>query len=129
MTNLSKPQKSAFIPYSGGDLYLPALHELDEDTVQPYGTAVFEQPITDHWIHSGLNLPKGEETKKVIVVGQSKDENGNIIGKYDSNPILNTMVYDVKFTDGSIHEYGENVMVDNIYSQVDSEGFHTPSSL
>ena len=30
--------------------------------------------------------------KKVKVVGQSKDNDGNITGKYDSNPIINTMV-------------------------------------
>ena len=33
--------------------------------------------------------------KKVKVVGLSKDNGRNIIGKYDSNPMLNTMVYDV----------------------------------
>ena len=29
--------------------------------------------------------------KKGKVVGQSKDDDVNIIGKYESNPILNTM--------------------------------------
>ena len=61
--------------------------------------------------------------KKVKVVGRSKDDDGNIIGKYDSNPMMNTMVYYVKFLDGSIHEYGANVIAENMYSQVDSEGF------
>ena len=69
----------------------------------------------------GSMLNKGEEMKKVKVVGSFKENNGNIIGKYDSNPMLNTMVYDVKFTDGSIQDYGANVIVDNMYSQVDSE--------
>ena len=61
--------------------------------------------------------------KKVKVVGRSKDDDGNIIGKYYRNPILNTMVYDVDFPDGSIRKYGENVISNNMYSQVDSEGF------
>ena len=61
--------------------------------------------------------------KKVKVVGQSKDKNGNIIGKYCSNPMINTMVYDVEFPYGSIHEFRENVMAYNMYSQVDYEGF------
>ena len=60
---------------------------------------------------------------KVKVVGWSKDDNGNIIGKYDSNPMLNTMVYDVYFPDISIRKYGTNVISDNMYSQVDSEVF------
>ena len=60
MKKRSKPPPSAFIPYYNGDLYPPALHEVDEDPVQPDGTAVFEQPITDHCIHAELNLLQGE---------------------------------------------------------------------
>ena len=37
--------------------------------------------------------------------------------------MLNTMVYDVKFPDGSIREYGANVIANNMYPQVDSESF------
>ena len=37
--------------------------------------------------------------------------------------MLNTMVYDVEFPDGSIREYRANVISDNMYSQVDSEVF------
>ena len=33
------------------------------------------------------------------------------------------MVYDVEFSDGSIRKYGANVIADNMYYQVDSEGF------
>ena len=67
--------------------------------------------------------------KKVKVVGWSKDDDGNIIGKYDINPMLNTMVYDVKFPGGSIREYGVNVIENNMYSQVDSDFFCNPSFL
>ena len=59
MTNPSKTPPSAFIPYSGGDLDMPALHELNEDPVYPDDTTVFEQPITDYCIHAELNLPQG----------------------------------------------------------------------
>ena len=41
MTNLGKPPPYYFIPYSTGDLYPPALHELDEYPVHTNGTAVF----------------------------------------------------------------------------------------
>ena len=37
--------------------------------------------------------------------------------------MLSTMVYDVKIPDGSIREYRANIIADNIYSQVYSEGF------
>ena len=57
MKKRSKPPPSAFILYYNGDLDPPALHEVDEDTVQPDGTAVFEKLTTDHWIRAELNLP------------------------------------------------------------------------
>ena len=63
---------------------------------------------------------------KVKVVDRSKEDNGNIISKYDSNAILNTMVYNVKFPDGSIYKYGTNIIAYNIYSQVYSEVFSHP---
>ena len=123
MKRPNKPPPSAFIPFFDGDLDPPALHEVDEGPVQPNGTAVFEHPIMYHWIHDELNLPEGGETKKVNIVGQSKYNNGNIIDKYDRNPMLNTMVYDVEFPDGTICKYRANVIADNMYSQVDYEGF------
>ena len=123
MKNTSKPPPYVFFPYSDCDLDPPALHEVYSDPVQPDGTAVFEHPITDHWIYAEPNLPQGDEIKKVKVIGRSKDNDRNIIGKYGSNPILNTMVYDVEFPDGTIRKYGANMIAENMYSQVDSEGF------
>ena len=49
--------------------------------------------------------------KKVELVGWSNDNNGNILDKCDSNPILNTVVYDVNFPDDTIREYRTNLIV------------------
>ena len=43
---------------------------------------------------------------KVKLVSRSKDDDGNIIVKYNRNPMLNTMVYYVEFIDGFICKYG-----------------------
>ena len=53
---------------------------------------------------------------------RSKDGDGEIIGIYDNNPILNTMVYDVEFPDGEVREYSANTIAENIYAQVDTGG-------
>ena len=39
------------------------------------------------------------------------------------DPFLNTLMYDVEFPDGEIREYAANVIMENIYSQVDVEGY------
>jgi len=43
-------------------------------------------------------------------------------GSYDTNPILNTRLYDVMFPDGSVQAYGANIIAENLYSQVDEDG-------
>mmetsp|Transcript_29643 Transcript_29643/g.45323 ORF Transcript_29643/g.45323 Transcript_29643/m.45323 type:complete len:103 (-) Transcript_29643:8-316(-) len=55
------------------------------------------------------------------VVGQYKDNDGNIVGNYDDNPHLNTMLYDVEFPDGEIREYAANVIAEIMYAQVDAD--------
>ena len=40
-------------------------------------------------------------------------------------PILNTMSYEVEFSDGQVKEYSANVIAENMVSQVDEEGFST----
>ncbi len=40
----------------------------------------------------------------------------------NSNPILDTRVYDVQFPDRHTETFAANVIAENIYSQLDSEG-------
>ena len=56
------------------------------------------------------------------VIGHSKSEDGSTVGTYDDNPMLNTLVYDVEFPDGTVKEYSANVIAENLYSQVDTDG-------
>ena len=54
---------------------------------------------------------------------QSIGPNGIIAGEYNDNPILNSIIYDVEFPDGTIKEYSVNVIAENMLTQVDSDGF------
>ena len=49
----------------------------------------------------------------------------NIIGTFDENPNLNTLLYDVKFLDGAVKQYAENVIAENVLMQVDSNGYNS----
>jgi hypothetical protein len=48
---------------------------------------------------------------------------GTIVGKYDENSMLNSIVYEVEFSDGQVNEYSANVIAENMLTQVDSDGF------
>ena len=73
-----------------------------EDPVDASGRAVYEKPFTDYLIHAEVLLPQGEGIQSAKVKGRSRDLNGNVIGTFDTNPILNSIVYDVEFPDGAV---------------------------
>ena len=44
------------------------------------------------------------------------------MGSCDSNLFLNTLTYDVEFSDGEIKECLANVLTDNMHAQADKDG-------
>jgi hypothetical protein len=116
------PDKEAFIPYEDDETEPTQMP--DSDPVDATGHTICEQPLSDRLIHAELTLPQGEKMMNAKVIGRHKDKNGNIIGSFNENPILNTIVYDVEFPDGAMKQYAANLIAENMYSQVDSEGHH-----
>lgn len=109
------------VPYA--DCEVDELPTYDDDPVEENGVAQFEAPLTDLLIHAEVHLPQGEEMQRAKVIRRSKNENGEIVGAYNENPILNTLVYDVEFPDGDVREYSANIIAENMYAQVDADGF------
>ena len=58
------------------------------------------------------------------MIKRSVDSDGKVIGNYNELPVLNTMLYDVQFPDGSIKPYSANLINENILMQADSYGLH-----
>ena len=56
------------------------------------------------------------------VKSRIKDFEGQPIGKADKNPILDTRVNNVEFSDGEVAELGTNIIAECIYAQCDIEG-------
>jgi hypothetical protein len=59
---------------------------------------------------------------KAKVIGRKRDADGNPIGRRNTNPILDTREYEVEFADGATDVFTANMIAENLYSQVDSEG-------
>ncbi len=56
------------------------------------------------------------------VVARKRDADGNSVGILaNSNPILDTRIYEVQFPDGHIESYTANITKENMYAQVDHE--------
>ena len=81
-------------------------------------------PDFDQYLTAEVLLPQnGEYMQAAKVISRAKDGDGNVIGEYNRNPILDSRVYDVMFPDGAVQQYSANVIAQNLYSQVDEEGF------
>lgn len=78
----------------------------------------------DEYISAELNLPNGDSMHRAQVKARHINSDGKPTGARDANPILDTRVYDVEFSDGSIKQYSANVIAENMLSQVDAEGYH-----
>ena len=124
MTTPPEPLKEEtdYVPYEDDEVE-PVQMPTDEDPVDCQGCAIGEQLVFDRLIHAELTLPQGEEMRHAKVLRRSRDADGSIVGTYDKNPILNTIVYDVEFPDGAVKQYAANTIAENMYAQVDSEGF------
>ena len=121
----SKLNYNEYVAYEDGELGHPQLDKVDEDPLNEDGKAAFEKPLTDVWINAEVSLPQGEKLQPAKVIGRTKSATGDIIGTYDPNPLMNTLVYDVEFPDGIVREYSANTIAENIYNQVDSDGYHS----
>ena len=84
----------------------------------------FDVDTYDAYISAQVALPKGDEMTLGTIVQRKRDKDGNVIGKHNENPILDTRVYEVEFSDGEVLEYSANIIAENLYAQVDEEGYH-----
>ena len=72
-----------------------------------------------------LLLPQDEAVHMAKVLRRSIDADGNIIGTFDENQNLNTLIYDVNFPDGAVKQYGADIIAENVLIQVDPHGYNS----
>ena len=55
---------------------------------------------------------------------RKRDHEGNVIGRSNANPILDTREYEVKFEDGYVTEMTANAIAESMYTMCDENGDH-----
>jgi hypothetical protein len=94
---------------------------MEPDADKPEANA-YTPEMYDSLINAEVLLPKGDILLPARVTGRKRDGFGNPIGIANSNPILDSRVYNVEFPDGHTESYSANIIAENIYAQVDEEG-------
>ena len=100
-----------------------AKHIEIEDSVDSQGALMNQLPAYDRLLNAEIlvQVDEGDVSGKVTKWVLGPD--GKVAGKYDDNPYLNSIMYEVELADGRIKEYGANIITENILTQVDSNGF------
>lgn len=96
-----------------------------EDPVDANGKAINQQPAYDKLLQMEVQLQLGDELSVGRVTRRAIGPDGTTTGKYDDNPLLNSIIYEVEFPDGLVREYAANVIAENLLNQVDDEGYTT----
>ena len=94
-----------------------------EDVVDATGKVLCQQPAYDKIINAEVLLQNGDTLQTAKVQRRSIGPDGTTVGKYNDNPFMNSIIYDVEFPDGTVKEYSANVIAENMLSQVDEDGF------
>ena len=63
--------------------------------------------------------------KSAIVKSRKRSSDGTLIRETKSNPTFDTRIYEVDFENGSYYDYSANVILENLYEQVDDYGQST----
>jgi len=92
---------------------MPELEEADEIQHEAY----------DRCITARVCVPKGGELSYGTVMNRKRRIDGELQGRANVNPILDTSICEFEFDDGSTEAYSANIIAEHIYSQVDGEGY------
>ena len=71
-----------------------------------------------------LMLPRGGTLARGRVIERKRDHEGNVIGRSNVSPILDTREYEVKFEDGDVTELTANAIAESMYAMCDENGDH-----
>jgi hypothetical protein len=132
-----------FVPMEPGVFYLQDVDAPDDaydnpniptdaeygDMIQENRPDVDEVEIYDGYVNAEIIIDRDGEPTRARVVKRARTDSGKPIGRSHRNPLFDTREYDCILDDGTMERYTANIIAENLYSQVDSEGrsIRTPS--
>jgi hypothetical protein len=93
---------------------------VDEIQADMYDSFLMTKPILSH---------EGE-FKRAKIVGRKRNQDGNPIGRYNANPLLNARIYLAEFPDGHTAEFSHaakfsaNMVSEALYNQVGDDAYN-----
>ena len=101
------------------DIALPYEDELVDVKVKDIDEPYMEK--LDSLIGSQVNLPDKSCVPLLVTVKKRKGgSHGQLVGKADNNPILDSRICELEYRDGRVEECSVNIILENMVEQVDS---------
>jgi len=98
-----------------------------QDPIEPDAVApiidVIAHDAYDELFHVEPVFHRDGQMLRARIIGRKRDANGNPVGQYNINPILNSCIYLAEFPDGHIQELSANTIIEAVYNQIDGDGF------
>jgi hypothetical protein len=93
-------------PYEDDDEVLPFIPEADlkDAAGKPFEFC----SVTNALINAEVMLPNGNSMAIAKVVRRGVDNEGCLVGTCNNNPLLNTLLYECEFNDGTTRAYSVN---------------------
>ena len=85
--------------------------DADDHDYNGYITAKVKIPVDGYKFATGT------------VKSRARNEMGELIGKSDPNPLMDSSYYEVEMEDGSLERYSANVIAESIYDSLDDQGY------
>jgi hypothetical protein len=108
-------------PYKDDDEVLPFIP--DADLKNAAGKPFEVRSIADALINTEVILPNGDSMAIAKVVRRGVNNEGCLVGTFNNNPLLNTLLYDCKINDGTTRAYSANTIPSNIFMELDADGY------
>ena len=87
---------------------------LDADFVDATRKPLLQQLFTDTLINAEVLLQAEDSAAIAKVMQRCVDDKGRVVGDYNENPLLNTIMYECEFGDGTTKAYAANTIATNI---------------
>jgi hypothetical protein len=82
-----------------------------------------DEEAIDKYLNVELIMNMGtNDERRGHVIKRTRGLDGKPIGRAHANPLFDTREYEIKFTDGTHKKYQANIIAENMYAQVNSEG-------
>ena len=92
------------------------------DDELPINEVIPTPEANDNYVNASIVLPRGNGNARGTVVSRKRDADGNVVGRANDNPILDTREYHIKFDDGEVSELTANVIAESMYASCDADG-------